>query len=148
MNDPFGPTPPERGNALSAILTEAGIDKDSVVRVTGPAGLAALLWFSRHGFNHVGYVRADNHPAVDGDLLLVPQTCDLTGLDAILARGPSVRPGGILIVQTPEPAAGSPSDPVHDLLIRRGYAIERCLHGRHRELHVARRRVAPLAIAA
>jgi hypothetical protein len=147
MSDLSGSQPRERGNVLNAILTRAGIHKDSEVRVTGPAGLAALLWFARHGFNHVGYVRADNHPAVDGDLLLVPQTCDLPTLDAILSRGPSVRPGGVLIVQTPEPPSDTRADPFHELLIRRGYVVELCLHGRHRELHVARR-ASPLAIAA
>ena len=136
-----------RGDTLTEVLTAAGVNRDSIVRVTGPAGLAALLWFSRHGFNQVGYVRADNHPLVDGDLLLIPQTCEAPVLDAILSHGPGVRPGGVLIVQTPEPAEGK-LDPIHGLLKRHGYAIERCLHGRHREMHVARRVAPPLAAAA
>jgi hypothetical protein len=148
MNDFSDARPHERGLAFGEILSAAGIHKDSVVRVTGPAGLAALLWFSRHGFNQVGYARPVDRPTVDGDLLLVPQTCGVEALDAILSHGPKVRPGGVLIVQTPEPPPDTRTDPVHDLLVQRGYIIELCLHGRHRELHVARRRASPLAFAA
>ncbi len=148
MDDPSSSERSERPNTLGAILAAAGIDKDSVVRVTGPAGLAAVLWFSRHGFNHVGYVRPVDRSTGDGDLLLVPQTCGVRALDELLSHGPSVRAGGVLIVQTPEPPSGAEADPVHDLLIRHGYAIERCLHGRHRELHVARRRTSKLSVAA
>jgi len=127
---------------LSDLLQRAGVDKTSTIRVTGPAGLAALLWFCRHGYEQVGYVRAGPSPADDGDLVLAPQTCDVQALEAILKRGPHPRAGGVLIVQTPIPEtadAGAP-DPVHDLLARSGYRVERCLRGHHRELHVARRR--------
>jgi len=48
-----------------------------------------------------------------------------------------------LIVQTPQPSPDSGGDPVHDLLGEAGYVVERCLHGAHRELHVARRRATP-----
>jgi hypothetical protein len=127
---------------LTDLLRRAGVDKSSTIRVTGPAGLAALLWFCRHGYDQVGYVRAGPCPADDGDLVLAPQTCDVGALATILSRGPHPRAGGVLIVQTPIPDAATPGavDPVHDLLIRNGYRIERCLRGHHRELHVARRR--------
>ena len=118
-----------------------------MVRITGSAGLAALLWFARHGYRQVGYVRLIGRVASEGDLLLLPQTCGVEALEDLLSRGPGVRPGGVLIVQTPEPASGVADDPVHALLSRCGYDIERCLHGRHRELHVARRRL-PVGLAA
>ena len=125
-------------NILSDLLSRAGVDQRSNIRITGPAGLASLLWFCRHGFDHVGYSRGG--PGVgDIDLLFVPQPCGLEALDAILSRGPHPAEGGVLIVQTPDVAAANGADPVHDLLERRGYRVERCLHGRHRELHVARR---------
>ena len=124
--------------ALGAILRQAGIDKQSAILITGPAGLAALLWFCRHDYQHVGYARTGRAPANDSDLLLVPQTCDAEHLGRILEEGPHVRHGGVLIVQTPEPV-GSGVDPIHSLLRRFGFRIERCLHGRHREMHVARR---------
>ena len=147
MDDPSSVPTAERGTTLGAILTEAGIHKDSVVRVTGSAGLAALLWFARHGFRQVGYIRPMGHVAGEGDLLLVPQTCGIGALEDLLSRRPGVRPGGVLIVQTPEPADDVAQDPAHALLSRSGYDIERCLHGRRRELHVARRRL-PVGLAA
>lgn len=126
---------------LADLLKRAGVDKSSTIRVTGPAGLAALLWFCRHGYEQVGYVRGGPCPADGGDLVLAPQTCDVAGLAGILAKGPHPRAGGVLIVQTPIPA-GAPDlvDPVHELLARCGYNVERCVRGHHRELHVARRR--------
>jgi hypothetical protein len=131
---------PTAADRLSELLQRAGVDKSSTIRVTGPAGLAALLWFCRHGYQQVGYVRAGPCPADDGDLVLAPQTCDVVALETILKRGPHPRAGGVLIVQTPIPeAAANGRDPVHDLLARSGYRVERCLRGHHRELHVARR---------
>jgi hypothetical protein len=134
--------------SLTGIFSNAGITKSSVIRVTGPAGLPALLWFCRHGFEKVGYVRAGSRASDDGDLLLITQTCGIELLDTILATGSHPRPGGILIAQTPDWAAGAASDPVHALLATRGYDVERCLHGRRKELHVARRRSRVLQRAA
>ncbi len=124
---------------LADILKRAGVGKSSTIRVTGPAGLAALLWFCRHGYDQVGYARGGPHLADDADLVLVPQTRGLSDLERLLHEGPHPRDGGVLIVQTPEPESASGADPVHDLLARSGYRLELCLHGRHRELHVARR---------
>jgi len=136
---------------LGDLLTQAGVDKSSSVHVTGPAGLAALLWFCRHGYDQVGLIGAGRCPANDCDLLLAPQTCDLTALAAMLDHGPHPRPGGVLIVQTPAPGAPAANrrDPVHALLERSGYRVERCVRGHHRDLHVARRvGAAPLKSAA
>ena len=136
-------------DTLSEILQHAGVGKLSTIRVTGAAGLASLLWFCRHGYEHVGYSRGGPDAADPIDLLFVPQTCDLDALDTILTRGPHPAEGGVLIVQTPDVGALGGVDPIHDLLEQRGYRIERCLHGRHRELHVARRQArAPLRAAA
>ena len=132
-------TPASTSDILSDLLKRAGVDKSSTIRVTGQAGLAALLWLCRHGYEQVSYVRGGPCPSEDSDLLLVPQTCDLQTLEGLLNTGPHPRDGGLLIVQTPEPATSEEVDPVHDLLIRSGYRIERRLHGRHRELYVARR---------
>ncbi len=72
---------------------------------------------------------------------MVAHTCDAAALQRLLSTGPHVREGGVLIFQSPLPGetAGAAADPIHDCLDRHGYAIERCLHGSHRELHVARR---------
>ena len=124
---------------LGTILRQAGIDKQGAILITGPAGLATLLWFCRHNYQRVGYARTGRAPAEDSDLLLVPQTCGAHDLERILEEGPHVRQGGVLIVQTPELDASAAVDPIHRLPRRFGFRIERCLHGRHREMHVARR---------
>jgi hypothetical protein len=138
------PRADQRGSSLSQtlgdLLQSAGLGKADTIRITGPAGLAALLWFCRHGYEQVGYVRTGRGSSEEGDLLLVPQTCSVDELEQLLRSGPRPKHGGVLIVQTPQPPSDSGFDPVHDLLAREGYDAERCLHGHHRELHVARRR--------
>ena len=141
------PSPPQAIEAFAELLRRAGLGKSSIIRVTGRAGLAALLWFCRHGYEQVGYVREGPSSSDDGDLVLAPQTCDLDALSTLLRSGPRPRAGGVLMVQTPTPQG--PDDPAQDLLSRSGYQVEGCLRGRHRELHIARRRVqAPLMWAA
>jgi hypothetical protein len=130
---------PSPTDALSTILARAGLGKSSIIRVTGRAGLAALLWLCRHGYEQVGYARGGPGTSDDGDLVLAPQTCDLNDLSNLLRFGPRPRIGGVLIVQTPAPADAT-LDPARVLLERSGYRVERCLRGQHRELHVARRR--------
>lgn len=125
---------------FAELLRRAGLDRFSVIRVTGHGGLPALLWLCRHGYDQAGYLksgRACPNEAVDG--LIVGPTCDLPGLVRLLEDGPHVREGGVLILRSPLPPANGP-DPVHGLLERYGYTVERCLHGARRELHVARRR--------
>lgn len=134
--------PSSFSDMLGDLLHSAGVEKSSTIWVTGPAGLAALLWLCRHGYEQVGYVRPGASPPEGADLLLAPQTCDLSSLQAILANGPHPKDGGVLIVQTPEPVADAADDPVHALLAENGYEVERCVHGHHRELNVARRRLA------
>jgi hypothetical protein len=132
---------PTLSDILSDLLAQAGVDTSSRVHVTGPAALAALLWFCRHGYEQVGVVGAGRCPTNDCDLLLAPQTCDLAALAGLLDHGPHPRPGGVLIVQTPicAPLAPNRRGPVQALLERSGYRIERSVRGHHRELHVARR---------
>ncbi|WP_304177657.1 hypothetical protein [Phenylobacterium aquaticum] len=126
---------------LISLLDKAQVDRTSPIGVTGPSGLSALLWLCRHGFEQVGYLKpgcTQEHP----DALLVAHTCDVEALDRLLVHGPYVREGGVLIFQSPLPLdrADAGTDPVHRLLERRGYTVERCLRGGHRELTVARRR--------
>ncbi len=130
---------PSPTDALSTILSSAGLGKSSIIRVTGRAGLAALLWLCRHGYEQVGYARGGPGTSDDGDLVLAPQTCDLDDLSNLLRFGPRPRVGGVLMVQTPTPTDAA-LDPARLLLEGCGYRVERCLRGQHRELHVARRR--------
>jgi hypothetical protein len=126
---------------LMSLLERAQVTKSSLIRVTGPSGLSALLWLCRHGFEQVGYLRPGAGPHEAPDALIVAHTCDEASLEALLSGGPHVREGGALVFQSPlPPALGIRADPIHRLLERHGYAIEQCHHGHRRELHVARRR--------
>jgi hypothetical protein len=139
-----------RSDPLVALLQSAGVERSSLIRVTGPSGLSALLWLCRHGYEQVGYLRShQGGPHEEPDALLVAHTCDLAWLERLLATGPQVRRGGVLVFRSPQPAVRSePLDPIHALLRRHGYEVETCLHGAHRELHVARRAIQSLRKAA
>ena len=124
---------------LVALLEESDIHKDSLIRVTGPSGLSALLWLCRHGYEEVGYLRpGPGCPHEEADALIVAHTCDEAFLSRLLDSGPHVREGGSLLLQSPLPAGGG-ADPIHRCLARAGYRLELCVHGERRELHVARR---------
>ena len=127
------------GEPLGDILQRAGVDADSEILVTGPAALPALLWFCRHDYRRVSLVRG-RAPANACDCVLAPATYDVAALTRLLDEGPRVRQGGVLIVMTPEAPAND--DPTHRLLEDHGFRVERCIHGTHRELHVARRKAA------
>lgn len=131
-----------RSDPLITLLESAGVARSSTIRVTGPSGLPALLWLCRHGFEKVGYLKpGPGCPHEDADVLLIAHTCPPAWLERLLATGPHVREGGLLIFRSALP--GGVPDPIHALLERNGYAVERCVHGAHRELHVARRRPLP-----
>ncbi|UTP41706.1 hypothetical protein M9M90_21000 (plasmid) [Phenylobacterium sp. LH3H17] len=136
------------GQTMHDMLSQAGVTHDSVIRIAGPGGLAPLLWFCRHGYNKVGYVRQGPCPADDCDLLLVLNASSPETLARTLHDASHVKAGGILVIETPTPAAGMKVDPVHRALETCGYHVERCLHGAHKEIHVARREVAPMKKAA
>lgn len=126
---------------LIALLERSRISRSSVIRVTGPSGLSALLWLCRHGYEQVGYLKSGPGPHEQPDALIVAHTCDEDFLRNLLATGPHVREGGILVFQSPLPRVlAFRSDPIHRLLRSHGYDIEECHHGQRRELHVARRR--------
>jgi hypothetical protein len=126
---------------LLSLLRGARVTKSSLIRVTGSSGLSALLWLCRHGFEQVGYVKADGgRPHEAADALIVAHTCDYRALEKLLAAGPHVKAGGVLILRSPLIGANDGPDPIHGLLEAHGYVVEQCLHGHHRELHVARRR--------
>lgn len=138
MREDMSSTPPV-GASLIGILRSAGVDRHSLIRVTGPGGLPALLWLCRHDFEQVGYLKPGHgHPHEPADALMIAHTCDTPWLAHLLDCGPHVRDGGVLVFLTPLPATAK-RDPIHEVLEAHGYAVERCLHGARRELHVARR---------
>jgi hypothetical protein len=126
---------------LVSLLERAHVTKSSLIRVTGPSGLSALLWLCRHGYERVGYLRPGAGPHEQPDALIVAHTCDEASLRDLLEAGPHVREGGVLVFLSPLPRVlGFRADPIHRLLKGHGYAVEQCHHGHRRELHVARRR--------
>lgn len=146
---PRHPTGLARGADLVALLEQSDVHKDSLIRVTGPSGLSALLWLCRHDYEEVGYLRPGlGCPHEDADALVVAHTCDAAFLARLLASGPHVREGGVLVFQSPLPAMAGAADPIHRCLAAAGYSVERCVHGERRELHVARRRGAAVGLAA
>jgi hypothetical protein len=127
---------------LISLLDRAQVTKSSLIRVTGPSGLSALLWLCRHGYEKVGYLRPGAGPHEQPDALIVAHTCDEASLGSLLETGPHVREGGVLVFQSPLPRVlAFRADPIHRLLKSHGYTIEQCLHGARRKLHVARRLV-------
>ena len=76
------------GGSLKRVLKQAGVTKDSVVRVTGPAGPAAATWLYRHGYEHAAYVPADWVAAKSSaDVLLIPHACATEELADLLQSG-------------------------------------------------------------
>jgi hypothetical protein len=125
---------------LISLLERSHVSKSSVIRVTGPSGLSALLWFCRHGYEQVGYLKPGAGQHEQPDALIVAHTCDEAFLQNLLATGPHVREGGALVFQSPLPRVlAFRADSIHRLLKSHGYAVEECHHGQRRELHVARR---------
>ncbi|HWA63591.1 MAG TPA: hypothetical protein VG939_19600 [Caulobacteraceae bacterium] len=136
----FQPAQPLGGDgaALGRVLDRARVARDSLVRVTGPAGLAAMIWLNRHGYigavySHASIVGKCREPA---DVLLVPHACGPKELADMLATGECVRPDGLLIVQ----ASGGDDLPggYAGVLEDRGFAIEHVVADRGRTVHVAR----------
>ncbi|PZQ64909.1 MAG: hypothetical protein DI570_03575 [Phenylobacterium zucineum] len=133
---------------LLSVLADAGVDRASIVRVTGPCALPALLWLCRHGFDQVGHLRGDGCPHEDApDALIAAHACDELGLKRLAPLARLVRPGGVLMVQVRQDAFDGPAA-VDWLLRTAGFAAERRLAGGRRALLVARRSAPGLRAAA
>ncbi|MBN9318955.1 MAG: hypothetical protein J0I28_04625 [Caulobacterales bacterium] len=130
---------------LIELFEAADIRRSSLIRVTGPSGLSALLWLCRHGFEQVGYQRAGFGPSEQPDALLVAHTCDAAALEHLLVAGPHVHDGGVLIFQCAVPISAGL---VAHLLETYGYRVERRLHGVRRDLYLARRCSSPRMLKA
>jgi hypothetical protein len=129
------------GAALSRVLQRAGVTKTSVVRVTGPAGLAAIFWLSRHGYDRAAYVHPNRVATMDPvDALLVPHACQAQALTDLIQGGGCLREGGVLIVQAPPAGLVGVNDSVPAVLEPLGYAVEQPLSDKGRDIYIARRR--------
>lgn len=148
MNVTRFPAPRAGSVDLAGLLAELGVGRDSLIQISGPDGLGALLWLCRHGYAHAAYVKCGRPcPSEAADALIAPHAMALEDLAWLLDRGPKVRPGGALVIQvradTPDGEAA-----VERLLERFGYHIERRFDRGERRLVAARRTGAPCARAA
>lgn len=125
--------------SLSQLLAESGVRPGSNIRVTGPGSLSALLWLCRRGYQKVGCLQAGRRsPADDAEALLVAHTATSGWLADLLDRGPHVREGGVMIVQTAHAPAAN--DGVVEAVFRaHGFNVVQRLCGVHRNVLVARR---------
>lgn len=139
-------TPPA---PLVELLERAGVTKSSLIRVTGPSSLSALLWLCRHGYDQVGYMRpGEGAPHEDEpDAILVAHTCGELELKPLLSAARQLQPGGAFIVRL---RTGPGSSPVglEWLLKQYGLSVERRIEGDRRALIVARRTAIALRKAA
>src|SRR6201995_3688156 len=93
---------------LAALLDRVGVSKSSIIRITGPSALGALLWFCRHGYDQVGYVRpGEGSPHEAPDAIIVAHTCNELELKHLLAVGRQVKPGGVFIFRARTPVQSS-----------------------------------------
>lgn len=128
------------GATLTRLLQRAGLSKESVIRVTGPAGMTAIMWLYRHGYERAAYVHANWVATMQtADALLVPHTCEAPELRDLLQSGSGLREGGVLIVQTSAEASVPGLDSVPAILEPLGYRVEYRLDERGRDVCVARR---------
>jgi len=137
------PAPPiaADGGALTRVLDWAGVTRNSLVRVTGSAGPAAMLWLDQHGYRRASYVHprfvAEMEPV---DVLLIPHACAAEELAEILQTGACLRDGGVLIVQTPPLRLVQGVDSIPAVLEPLGYVVEQRLSDKGRTVQIARRR--------
>ena len=133
-DDPAEPAP------LVALLESAGVTKTSVIRVTGPGALPALLWLCRQGYDQVGYIRAgQGSPHEDEtDAVLVAHTCGDLELKLFLSMARQVRPGGLFVFRL-RTHPGSSRVGLQWLLKGHGLAVAQRIESGRRALIVARR---------
>ncbi len=133
---------------LAELLESVGVSKSSVIRVTGPSSLSALVWFCRHGFEQVGYVRpGEGCLHEEPDAIIVAHTCNELDLKRLLSVGRQVRPGGVFIFQFRSAADGSLLG-VDWLLQQAGFTAEQRLERGRGTLIAARRRTVAFRKAA
>jgi hypothetical protein len=124
---------------LAGLLGELGVGKESLIQISGPDGLGALLWLCRRGYEHAAYVKCGRLcPSETADALIAPHPLALEELGHLLERGPRVRPGGALVIQVRADAPGGEAA-VQALLERFGYRVEQHFDRGERRLVAARR---------
>jgi hypothetical protein len=138
----FQPASPLAGDgvALAHALQRGGVRKESLVCVTGPAALTAMLWLARRGFQRAVLAAAGSarlgEPA---DVLLIPHACSSEQLRSLLSKGARLGARGVLIVQIAGGQAdGGPDDPAATL-VSLGFELRCKLADRGRTVLIAHR---------
>jgi hypothetical protein len=135
----FQPAQPLAANCveMARALKRAQVGKADVIRVTGPAGLTAMIWLCRRGYEQAVFVCGEGIGSRGlADVLLIPHPCRAHELAGLLAAGKAVREGGGLIVQV---AAGEAPEAMTAVLEPVGYRLEQRLSDDSRTVLIARR---------
>lgn len=129
------------GAALAHVLQRAGVSRNSLIRVTGPAGPTAMLWLGHNGYRRTVYARAisANAPTEPADAWLVPHACTKPELAELLEGVEALREGGVLILQAAARRAADDLDGVLSLLHAFDFRIELSLLDKGRVVYIARR---------
>lgn len=136
------PSPPvaSDGEALSRVLRDAGVGRDDMIWVTGPAGLTALIWLNREGYNDAAYAHANRiRMARPADAVLIPHAAKPAGLVDMLEGATCVREGGVLIVQLAGGVSAAAPNGVMGLLSQLGYQVQGQVTAKGRTVCIARR---------
>jgi hypothetical protein len=127
------------GEAMARVLAQAGVKKTDQIWVTGPAGLTALIWLNREGYNEACYAHASRIAAMrPADALVIPHACKAGDVVNMLRDATCLRAGGALIVQVAGDLSAVPGA-IPALLGEMGFHVERRLIEKGRTVCIARR---------
>jgi hypothetical protein len=138
------------GDAMARVLHHAGIEKDHQIWVTGPAGLAGLLWLDRHGYRGASYVQLDRLGAMrPADAVLIPHACAPREVADLLREATCLRESGALVVQVAGELSAETLGDIPLALEPLGFRVQRRLYEKGRTVCIARREGRPrLSVAA
>jgi hypothetical protein len=131
-------------DGMARVLHLAGVGKHQTMWVTGPAGLAALVWLNRRGYHNASYAHLNRVATLaPAEVLFAPHPCAPSELSGLLRGVKCLQQGGLFVAQvTGELSADSLGDlPSRPAPL--GYDVQRRLHEKGRTICVARRRSRP-----
>jgi hypothetical protein len=138
------------GDAMANVLRRAGVKRGQTIWVTGPAGLAALIWLGDKGYRGASYAHLNRIAAMaPADALIIPHACSPAELAGLLRGARCLRTGGVLIVQLKSALSAESLGDAPALLASLGYQVERRVHEKGRTICIARKVDRPdLSVAA
>jgi hypothetical protein len=135
--------------SLVELLERAGVTRSSLIRVTGPNSLPALLWLCRHGYEQVACGRTgEGWPhEEEPDAIVVAHTCGELELKLMLAAARQLKPGGAFIFRV-RTSAGASAVGLEWLLKQFGLSVHQRIESGRRALIIAHRTAVALRKAA